>query len=175
MQWTASQNHASVDRVLTSQPQQMQQIIFTLTDLEKKNLFRYVASETTRYNYNRWEWMQLAIGLALVAGIVMAQEPKQFLVISGLMILTVLTCHFLLTPQLTGLGRMLDFVPLDQALAERKRFDSLGLLYTIIDYVKMGVGFGMLVQLLRRTDREKRKRRSINLEEIEYPNYGNDR
>lgn len=175
IQWVAGQNYTSVERVLTAQPQQMQQIIFTLTDAEKKNLFRYVASEMNRFYFSNWEWMQLAIGLALLVGIILAKEPKQYLVMGGFMLLAVLACHFLLTPQMIGVGRMLDFVPLDKSPAEHKRFESMGMLYMIIDILKTGVGVLMLVQLLRRTDREKRKRRSVKLDEMQYPNYGTDR
>ena len=175
MRWVAGQNYTSVERVLTSQPQQMQQIIFTLTDIEKKNLFRYVASEMNRFYFSNWEWIQLALGLALLVGIILSKEPKQYLVMGGFMLLAVLACHFLLTPQMIGVGRMLDFVPLDKSPAEHKRLESMGMLYLIIDILKTGVGVAMLVQLLRRTDREKRKRRSVKLDEIQYPNYGTDR
>ena len=171
IRWVEDQNFAMIGRVLTAQPQQMQQIIFTLTDIEKKNLFRYVASEMNRFYSGNWEWIQLGLGVILMVGIVLAKEPRQYLIMAACMTLAVLACHFLLTPQLIGIGRMIDFLPLDQSLDERKRFASLGIFYLIVDILKFGAGVAMLVQWLRRGPSEKRKRRSVKLDEIPYPNY----
>jgi hypothetical protein len=172
MMWTARENVESVGRLLTAQPQKMQQIIFTLTDSEKRNLFLYAGSELNRFYSNNWEWVQLALGVVILAILVSARQSKELIIMASVMLVTVLACHFLLTPQLIGLGRMFDFGPADQFAAERRQHASIQNLYTAMDVVKLLLGIALTVQLLKRGSDEKRRRRSGKVDEIQYPNYG---
>ena len=172
MMWIGSQNQDSVTRILMAQPQKMQQIIFTLTDSEKKSLFLYAANEMTRYYSNIWEWAQLALGATILGLLVVARQAKQFIVISSIMLLTVIACHFLLAPQLLGLGRTIDFGAPTQFAAERSQFNSMQMLYFAMDITRLLLAILLTFQLLRRGSDEKRRRRSPKTDEIQYPNYG---
>ncbi len=172
MMWISSQNQDSVTRILMAQPQKMQQIIFTLTESEKKSLFLYSANEMTRYYSNIWEWAQLLLGGTILGLLVVARQAKQFIVISSIMLLTVIACHFLLAPQLLGLGRTIDFGALNQFAAERSQFNSMSMLYLAMDITRLVLAILLTFQLLRRGSDEKRRRRSPKSDEIQYPNYG---
>lgn len=172
MMWIVNQNTEGVSRLLVAQPQKMQQIIFTLTESEKRNLFLYAGNELTRYYANDWEWIQLFLGVAIVAILISARQSKQFIIVACLMVVCVLATHFLLTPQLIGLGRNLDFGPPDQFAAERRQHASIWNLYIGLDLVKLALGLGLTAQLLKRGPDEKRRRRSGKVDEIQYPNYG---
>jgi hypothetical protein len=69
--------------------------------------------------------------------------------------LIVMAEHFLLTPQITGIGRFVDDLPATDP--EYKRFWMLHGLYSGLDILKMLIGFACAFRLAvrRRPDREK--------------------
>lgn len=172
MMWLSSATLDSVGRLMIAQPQKMQQIIFTLTEPEKKSLFFYAANELNRYFINDWGIAQLVLGALILGMLALARQEKWQIVLSATMLLCALGSYFLLAPQLISLGRNLDFAPSDQLAPERRQYASIYLFYTILDVVKILVGFALTFLILKRGQDEKRRRRSSSSDEIQYPNYG---
>ena len=172
MMWLSSATLNSVGRLLIAQPQKMQQIIFTLTEPEKKSLFFYAANEVNRYFIYDWGIAQLVLGALILAVLALARQEKWQIVLSATMLVCALASYFLLTPQLIALGRNLDFAPADQLAPERRQYASIYLFYTILDVVKILLGFALTCLILKRGQDEKRRRRSSSSDEIQYPNYG---
>ena len=172
MTWLTHATLDSVGRLLIAQPQRMQQIIFTLTEAEKKSLFFYAANELNRYFIYDWGIVQLLLGAMILGVLALARQEKWQIALSATMLLCALASYFLLVPQLIVLGRNLDFAASDQLATERRQYNSIFLFYTILDVVTMLLGFALTSLILKRGQDEKRRRRSSSVEEIQYPNYG---
>jgi hypothetical protein len=172
MLWLSSATIDSVGRLLVAQPQRMQQIIFTLTDPEKKSLFYYAANELNRYFMNGFGISQMVLGVIILGMLLLARQDKWVIVLAASMLLCVVTSYFLLLPQLIGLGRNLDFANAGQLTSERSQYGSLTLFANILEVVKLLLGAGLTYLLLKRGADEKRRRRASSSDEIAYPNYG---
>jgi len=61
--------------------------------------------------------------------------------------------HFFLTPEITRLGRAIDFVPPGTSSADRTRFWTLHGAYSGSELVKLGLGLVLEVLLVRRRNR----------------------
>ena len=172
MMWLSSATLSSVGRLLIAQPQKMQQIIFTLTEPEKKLLFFYAANELNRFFLSDWGIVQLVLGAVLLGILALARQAKWQIVLAASMLLCALASYFLLVPQLVSLGRDLDFAPADQLGAQRRQFASIHLFYSVLDIMKILLGVALTFLILKRGNDEKRRRRSSSSDEIQYPNYG---
>jgi len=90
---------------------------------DARPLMRFQASELNRYLFYTWENVQLALGVAfLVLMLFWSRENKG--VLTGILVLLLLTVaqRFVLSPEITALGRAIDFAPADANHAERNRF-----------------------------------------------------
>jgi hypothetical protein len=61
-----------------------------------------------------------------------------------------LAMHFLLMPEIAGIGRMLDFVPDNAMMAERSRFASMHRIYALSQWLVMLLSTGLLAAFIRR-------------------------
>ena len=172
MMWLSAATLDSVGRLLIAQPQRMQQIIFTLTEPEKRSLFFYAANELNRFFIYCWGAAQLVLALAILGVLALARQAKWQIILAACMLLCALASYFLLVPQLISLGRNLDFAPADQLAPERRQYSSIFLFYTIFDVLKLLLGLSLAFLILKRGQDEKRRRRASSSDEIQYPNYG---
>jgi hypothetical protein len=65
------------------------------------------------------------------------------------MLALVLVAIFALTPEITAIGRRLDFAPRNPPPPELARFWRFHTLYTLLDLAKMGLGLLALIRLAR--------------------------
>ncbi len=70
-----------------------------------------------------------------------------------LMLATGLAMHFLLTPEITRLGRAIDFVPPGAPSSDRTRFWIFHGAYSVLELTKLAWGLGLAVLLVRRKKR----------------------
>ncbi len=153
MDWVATQNFQTVNRVMTSIDLRVVETAKKIGDPETtRYMLRFFAGEANRYLFEQWEWTELALGLALLLVLLFARSYQKLAM--GLclaMIAIVLVQRFKLTPMITLLGRELDFSP-----AASRRFAAYHQIYGVIEITKLALGFGIILRLLIRPRAGKR-------------------
>jgi cell division protein FtsW (lipid II flippase) len=100
----------------------------------------------------------VALFLVLLFG---AVADRWMLFFTLLMLSLVLIAHFFLTPEITRLGRSIDFVPPGASSPDRARFWLLHGSYSASELIKLGAGIVLAVMLVRR----RRSRRAASVSE----------
>ena len=155
MAWIATENFRGVDRLL-AQPNPVAQLEFKTLESDRnfgagaaRLLLRYQVSEQNRFYFESWEFVQMALGSLLFFFLLFGtREDKYSLAGVLLMVVLVAVQRFLLTPDLTVLGRNLDFVPLADTVEERGRFWMLHNAYSGVELVKWAVGLFLASRLI---------------------------
>jgi hypothetical protein len=150
MATVATQNFRSVDRLLAKPAAPAAEQLNKLGP-DARNLLRYQVSEQNRWYFETWEIVQVVFGILLLLVLLFGSNETNFtLLLSLLMLLIVLVQRFALTPQIVTLGRIIDFVPIDQPSAERSRFWLLHSTYSGVEVLKWALGFLLTARLLFR-------------------------
>jgi hypothetical protein len=169
MIWVATANFRSVDLVLTSDHPKAQSEISTLGPDRARALFRYQVSEQNRGYFHRWELAQLALGAALVVVLLASSENRLGVALAGAMVVLVALLHFFITPEVTAIGRAIDFTTLEQMPAERARFWNYHRAYSGLELVKLGLGLALGVRLLWSARRPKLRGSDASLTQQVHP------
>jgi hypothetical protein len=112
MAWIGLDASRSVDRLLAQSNPAAMLHIRALGPAETRLLLQYQASEEWRGNCATWETAQIVLGAFFFFYLLFGTlEGKFSLLLALLMLAVVLFERFLLTPELVGIGRLLDFVP----------------------------------------------------------------
>jgi len=112
-------------------------------------VMRFQAAEENRYYFKLWEYAQMGLGAFFFAFVLFGtRENKLFLILILSMLFIVFLQRRFLTPELTSLGRELDFVPPDALSSERARFWVLHGGYSLAELIKLAIGFFMTIHLL---------------------------
>ena len=158
MDLVATQNFRSVDRLLSTPSAQASEHIRAMGGHDAARAFlRYQVSEQNRWYFENWERIQIGLGLLLLLVLLFGSVPDRFAVwLTVLMLAAVLAMHFFLTPEITRLGRSIDFTPQGTPSSERARFWNFHGAYSGAELVKLGLGVALAARLLRR-----KKRREI--------------
>jgi hypothetical protein len=138
MGFVATQNFATVDRVLAVPPQSAAPMIQSLGYDQARQLLRYLAGEENRLFFGDWELAQLGLGLALVCALFGAGNPLIAGLAAVLLLLTGFQ-HFMVTAQLLTLGRSIDFVSPETQSAARNSFWKLHALYGGLEVAKLAL------------------------------------
>jgi hypothetical protein len=157
MDFAAIQNFRSVDRFLSAPGALAAEQIKAVGGRAEARLFlRAGASETNRYLFEQWEYAQLIIGVILLAVFVYGHgdAPRVAIVLTILMLCIAAADRLLLTPEITRLGRLLDYASVpggDPAL-----FWRLHGIYSSLELVKLALGLGIAgVLVVRHIDRSR--------------------
>jgi hypothetical protein len=158
MTWVATGNFQSVEQVLRSTSTRAQKEINDVGLARARNLLRYHASEQNRHFFYYWELIQLPLGIVLTVVVLFATNGnKLVLSLSLVMLALVVIMHFTISPQITELGRAIDFTGLDEMTAERNAFWSYHRAYSAIELIKIGLGVLLGVRMLYSTHQLKRR------------------
>ena len=172
---TATQNFKSVDRFLADPGVIAAQDIHTLGRTETRVLMRHLVAEQNRFYFEQWEWTELGIGLSLLLLLVFGSRPPKLPILLTLfMLLIVLGQRAGLTPQITRLGRLLDFIPPTVESADRSAFWVLHGIYSGVELLKLALGLviaGLLV--IRRKPDPKLFARESELDDLPAVRRGN--
>ena len=142
----ATQNLRLVDRQLAT-PGASGKALEALGPQTGRRVLRHYASELNRSYFVAWEWAQVGIGgLFLITLLAGGRETPFTLGAAAAMLSIVLLFRFVLTPQITELGRMLDFQPPNSISPERSRFWSFHNAYTSLELVKWALGLGLMLK-----------------------------
>jgi hypothetical protein len=172
MTMVATQNFRSVDRLLAAPSSQAAKQIETLGKPAARAFLRYQVSEQNRWYFMTWETIQLGLGALLLLVLLFGAEAKAFvLLLSLLMLLIVGIQHWVMTPEIARLGRVIDFLRESTFSAEHARFWHFHTAYSISEVIKWGLGIVVTIKLLIR----RRRRTGDILDEIDAIDNANDR
>jgi hypothetical protein len=153
----ATNNFKHVDWLLGSPSENAATSVEKLGRAEARTFLRHVAAEQNRYFFNLWEWVQLGLGLILFVTLFLAVTGKKgVLPLSLAMIIVVAILHWILTPEINRLGRIIDFVPASEPSAERTQFWYYHNAYSWIEVFKIGLGLALLYRLLTKSRRSRK-------------------
>jgi hypothetical protein len=142
-----TQNFSTVDRFLSA-PGSMK----TAAQLHKlgrpveREILRRNAGEENNYIFENWEWVELFLGVGLLATLFFGERPNKLMMGAALtMWLIVLVQRFALTPQVADMGRRIVDLPVGDPL--NKTFWMYHGIYSGAEIVKLLVGFGLAARL----------------------------
>lgn len=150
MDVVATQNFRSVDRLLAAPPAPIAERIRTMGGHNAAQLFlRYQASELNRHYFPAWENTQIVLGALLIFTLVAAgYRDRPAIWLPSLMLAVTLLMHFLLTPEISRLGRAADLAVLGQASATSTRFWIFHGIYSALELIKLGWGVALAIWLV---------------------------
>jgi len=158
MAWIAIESFRSVDRLLVNPNRVVEAQVKALGPGGARALLRYQAAEQNRSYFETWEHLQLILGIGFFSFLLFGSSESKFsLLLLLIMILIVTAQRFLMTPELSSLGRTFDFIPADVPSVERNRFWMLHSIYTGSEILKWGLGLVLAARLMFH-----RERRSLN-------------
>ena len=132
-----------------------------------EKLFRYVASEINRTLFESAGWAELVLVFALLSLLFLQNYSRPATIVSAVLFLGVCATKFLLTPQIVGQGRLLDFRALDMLQSEQSRFANLQIAYGILTAFKMICGAWVGAILLFRGPNSRMRRRRSNVDAVD--------
>lgn len=164
MTFVATQNFASVDRLLNSPDPAAAKMIRTLGLENARMLLRHQVAEQNRFYFESWEWSQIALGIALVVTLFFASKGNLWVLgFSLAMLILVIFVRVMVTPEITGLGRGIDFVPKGVPSPARDQFWRFHAAYSGIEVMKLIIGVGLVGYLFwHRAKRKSRGRREVD-------------
>ena len=152
--YTTNANTSTTKTILESPGEGPRRLIELSGRERAMTLLQYNTAEMNRSLIEFWEWVQVGLGLAVVCTLPFAMRLKWlYLIAAVLMFLIAISQRGLLTPQIIGLGRMLDMAggtvwTQDELWKERRSLHTLQQLYLAGDIVMAAIGLGLTAALL---------------------------
>lgn len=151
MDLVAIQNFRSVDRLLAEPDLGIATQLRSLGHDNAGVFLRHHAGEQNRWYFEQWERVQFGVALALFLALLFGASPNKYaLMLCAGMVFLVIAERFLLTPEITRLGRIVDLIPPDAPSPDRDRFWTLHGLYSAVDLSKAGLGLWLAGTILIR-------------------------
>jgi len=152
MDMVVTQNFRSVDRLLAKPAPGAAQQFEKLGPGAARVLLRHQVSEQNRWYFETWGLTEALIGAALLLILIFGSTEKNFsLLLALLMLLIAIVQRFALTPQMVVLGRVIDWIPIDQPSPERSRFWMLHNAFVGLELVNWALGFFLAAKLIFRS------------------------
>ncbi|MBZ5626400.1 MAG: hypothetical protein LAQ69_48125 [Acidobacteriia bacterium] len=141
MQWISTENIRAVDRLL-DHPNPAAILQFrTLGSQGTRLLLDYQAAEQNRFYFESWEVVQMILGSFFFFYLLFGtREDKFSLLMALLMLMAVVAQRFLLTPEISSLGRVLDFAPADVYASGKRKLMIVKSAYDAVELTKLGIG-----------------------------------
>jgi hypothetical protein len=149
MAWVAAESLGSVDRLLARPHPAATAEFKALGRADARLLLRYQVSEQNRRYFETWEVAQIIIGALFFFFVLFATRENRFalfLILS--MVAGVVVQRSMLTPAMTSLGRMIDFVPPDTPSGDRNQFWVLHSWYWGVEVGKLVLGLALAARLI---------------------------
>lgn len=157
MDFAAIQNFRGIDRFLGAPSAWAADQIRTMGGkAAARTLLRHEAGEVNRFLFEQWEYVQLALGIAVLAVLIFGRGdvPRAALFLTAFMLLIAAVDRVFLTPEITRLGRLLDYPNMPGA--DQRGFWRWHAAYSGAELLKLGFGFVAAgTVLIRRTDRKR--------------------
>jgi hypothetical protein len=151
-----TQNFQTVDRFLDSpgNPATSSQLN-AIGRARERLILRRNAGAENNWIFLNWERVEIVIGAGLFLLLLFGDRPqKTMLALTLAMLAIVVAEHFVFTPWITDLGRVVEDLPATDP--QYKRFWTLHGLYSGLDILKMVIGFGFagVLAIRRKPDPE---------------------
>ena len=146
----ATQNFATVERILGAQPDAVESISAPLEEGELREILRYQASELNRLYFDRWGLAQLP--LALLAVVLAWSLGRRLRVAVLLIALIACGLQFYVVPETIRIGRQIDFQPREPSTPLQDQFWQLHHTYTGLDMLKFLTLVGCSIAVVRERD-----------------------
>jgi hypothetical protein len=144
----ATQNFRTVDRLLSSPANAaFSSQVKTISQPAARELLRYLSSELNRLYFRVWNLTQVALGLVALWLVWGSSATARWGVVAMLAVVAVMTLW--LQPEITAVGRSLDFVPREPPPPALGRFWVLHGVYTVLELVKLLIGVVVTVWMGR--------------------------
>jgi hypothetical protein len=142
-----TQNFQTVDRFLQTPGDPGTSVqLNALGRARQRVILRRNAGEENNWIFLNWERVEFAIGGALFLLLLFGERPQKMMLALSLVPLAIVAAeHFLLTPRITDLGRIVDDLPATGA--QYSTFWTLHGLYSGLDIFKMLAMFGLAARL----------------------------
>ena len=147
----ATENFFMVDRLLNS-VESSRQFLNDAAQMppgEARLMLRHLASELNRFYFQAWEWIELVLGGTLLVLAALKLKSRKLTIGFAIMLGITLLMRFYLTPGLILVGRPLDFAPHNPPPPGLSYFGLLHATYSTLALVKLLVGIGVAVVLVR--------------------------
>jgi hypothetical protein len=150
MDVVAIQNFRSVDRFLSDPGPLAAADIHMLGKGEARILLRHQAGEANRFLFEKSEQIQIVLGIAFIGALLFAHmDAPRVPMILGLLMLAILAVdRFYLTPEITRLGRQLDYATAPNG--DTAVFWRLHGFYSGLELLKLALGFTAATLLIVR-------------------------
>jgi hypothetical protein len=136
----ATQNFRTVDRLLDgSKNAAFSSAVGRIGHPAARDTLRYLSSELNRLYFGLWNVAQVILGVLVFWLISGGPASRARVVIAGMLAIS-LFMFVWLTPQVTSLGRSLDFVPREPPPPALRQFWILHGLYTSLELIKLLLG-----------------------------------
>ena len=167
--YIATSNFEQAASVLQAQDPKIRRMVQTLGEKDARHLLRHEASEMNRAYFVHWQRMQLLFLILVIVILVRVRAKPPTLIAAGLLTLATLANYFAMTPQIIGLGRLLDFAAPEELLPERSRFGAMHQAYGIVELVKVAMATVLLFVYSWRTSKRRVSPKSLidEVDEIE--------
>lgn len=166
MTYVAIHNFQQAERLALRPEADAAKILAPLAPGEARMILRHQASELNREYFNAFELAEIGIGVLLTALLMPLAKPAiGWRMMAPAMLVITLAMHFLLTPEITSVGRALDFVDASSAARERAQFWRFHNLYSGLVVLKLAMASALIGRLLlqrSRHEREMDSRRQVN-------------
>jgi hypothetical protein len=148
MAWFGAASFRTVDQMLRRPNPVLAVQMKALGPGGARLLLRYQVAEQNRRLFQAWETAQIMLGILFFLFLLFGSEEGKFsLLLLLLMLLATVIQRLAITPELTALGRILDFAPAEMSSVERNKFWMLHSAYGGVEILKLGMGL-MLVGLV---------------------------
>jgi len=143
-----TQNFQAVDRFLQSPGDAGTSAqLNAIGQARERTILRRHAAEENNWIFLNWERVEFAIGGGLFLLFLVGGKPRRTTLALSLVLLGIVAAeHFLLTPAITGLGRIVDDLPATDP--QYRKFWMLHGFYSGLDILKMLVGFVLAAALV---------------------------
>jgi hypothetical protein len=149
MALVATQNFHAVDRLLAAPAPEAAERIQTLGGKDAARVFlRYHSSELNRFYFATWERAQIVLGLALLLLLSRGGMTDRLLCVAMLAI--VLAGRWWLTPEITQVGRAIDWIPQAASDPQRTYFWKLHGIYSSCEVAKQLLGLALAIHLIKK-------------------------
>jgi hypothetical protein len=152
MAWFGARSFQSVQRVMNGSNPVFAVQTRPLGPANTRMVLNYQIAEENRYLFQNWEYMQLILGVGFFSYLLFGTLEGKFSLglALGMLVITGVQ-RFGLSPELGAVGKTLNYLPADVAVAERAKFWLLHSAYVGCEALKFAVGGLLLVMILSKT------------------------
>ncbi|MBI2689429.1 MAG: hypothetical protein HYX27_24240 [Acidobacteria bacterium] len=138
-----------------SPPGEPARALFLIGEPMTEKLFRFIAAEINRTMFETSGLIELGLVFAIVSLLFLQNYSRLATTIAGVLLLAACASHFLLTPQVVALGRILDFRAEGMMVQERTRFANLHMAYGLLTIFRLACGVWITGIFLNRRSRRR--------------------